>query len=98
MCENFSRCDQLQQNTFIEEFQKIQADPDISESIKCEQCSDDCGPATWKCAECKIGLCENGKAVHLRIPMLKGHEVIPLVNKREKLTTMFGEMKFFDTS
>ena len=84
MCENFTKCDEIQQNTFIEELQKIQADPDGFEKNKCEQCSDDCSPATWKCTDCKIALCESAKITHLKIPMLKGHKVVPLDSEAEK--------------
>ena len=79
MCENFTKCDQVKNNTFIEELQKIHSEPEHCDQIKCEQCFDDCGEATWKCAECKIGLCEIGKAVHLKIPMLKGHKILPVI-------------------
>ena len=85
MCENFSKCDQVQQNSFIEELEKIHNEPENCDKVKCEQCSDDCGEATWKCTECKIGLCESAKIAHLRIPMLKGHKVASLDSEGEKL-------------
>ena len=84
MCDNFTKCDQVEHNTFIEELQKMQGEPKHFDEIKCEQCPEDCGLPTWKCADCKIGLCENAKITHLRIPMLKGHKVLQLDNEREK--------------
>ena len=84
MCEHFTKCDQVEQNNFIEGLQKIYNEPEHCDEIICEQCSEDCGPATWKCADCKIGLCESAKIAYLRIPMLKGHKVVPLDSDGEK--------------
>ena len=62
----------------------------IPETTVCSYCEKQ--EASWKCLDCKIPLCSDCQACHLKIPMLKGHKIEALA--MENMTRSIDEVIF----
>ena len=81
MCNQFSDELSLKANFFVEDLLGV-VNKSSKESVKCDQCTNDVN-AECKCLDCKPNLCSQCQAPHLKIPALKGHQVLPIDSELE---------------
>lgn len=74
-CRRFIKDDDIQDNFFLSDL--VDLINDIEHGSKsCEQCDGEI--SQWRCMDCKITVCSTCQAGHLKIPICKGHRIIPI--------------------
>lgn len=81
LCRSYASQEDIKSNFLVKELLHMYRDS-TEKRVSCLQCVE-ATESQWKCVDCKIELCEKCHISHLRIPVCRGHRVIPLDSDTE---------------
>ena len=83
VCAVFTAENHVKDNLILIELLDMQHNKESDTKHACEQCLE--VDSEWKCLDCKIKLCKKCHSNHVRIPLLRGHRVLPLDAETEMM-------------
>ena len=83
ICRAFTPTTVIKTNFLVSELLEMHNSKESGQEQLCDQCLEK--KPQWKCMECKIALCKKCQGIHLRVPLLRGHRVLPVNAETEMI-------------
>ena len=83
MCRAFTLSTAIKVNYLVSELLEMHNSKESGQEQLCDQCIEK--KPQWKCMDCKIVLCKKCQGIHLRVPLLRGHRVLPINAETEMI-------------
>ena len=83
ICRAFTPTNVIKTNFLVSELLEMHNSKESGQEQLCDQCLEK--KPQWKCMDCKIALCKKCQGIHLRVPLLKGHRVLPVNAETEMI-------------